>query len=533
MAIATNLPAAPEFGTTSLAADPEEFRTKMGSISRQSSMYFAGTILTTAAGYFFKIYVARKLGAEALGLYALGMTLVGFLGLFNSLGLPSAAARFVAEYSATGRYEVLGGFLRGSLGLLSACNVLLGAVVLIVGPWIAVRLYHAPGMIPYLWAFALIMLLGVLTTFLGQVMAGYQDVTRRTLVTHFIGSPVSIVCAVLLINFGFGLQGYLAAQVISAVIVLVLLALLVWKMTPAKSRFAGSAVRVEKEVVAFSTVAFGIAAVQFVLGQADKVVLGYYLDARQVGIYAVAMALVGFVPIALQSVNQIFSPMIAELHATGNKVLLQQLFSTLTKWIFVLTFPLGLTIVVFSGPLMGIFGKSFESGAAVLAVGAAGQLVNCAVGSVGFLLLMSGLQMQFIKIQAVSAALMIALTLVLVPRIGLIGAGIATAISVVLTNCWALASVRNRLGLFPYHSGHYKLAAPAIVSSMVVFGLARISIDMASRWQMAIAAMACAYFCFVGMVLLWSLDSYDRLFARMAWTKAGRMLAYLETATHV
>src|SRR5437773_2344642 len=255
MAIATNLPAAPEFGTTSLAADPEEFRTKMGSISRQSSMYFAGTILTTAAGYFFKVYVARKLGAEALGLYALGMTLVGFLGLFNSLGLPSAAARFVAEYSATGRYEVLGGFLRGSLGLLSACNVLLGAVVLIVGPWIAVRLYHAPGMIPYLWAFALIMLLGVLTTFLGQVMAGYQDVTRRTLVTHFIGSPVSIVCAVLLINFGFGLQGYLAAQVISAVVVLVLLALLVWKMTPAKSRFAGSAVRVEKEVVAFSTVA--------------------------------------------------------------------------------------------------------------------------------------------------------------------------------------------------------------------------------------------------------------------------------------
>ena len=78
MAIATNLPAAPQFGTISLAADPEEFRTKMGSISRQSSMYFAGTILTTAAGYFFKIYVARKLGAEALGLYALGMTLVGF-----------------------------------------------------------------------------------------------------------------------------------------------------------------------------------------------------------------------------------------------------------------------------------------------------------------------------------------------------------------------------------------------------------------------------------------------------------------------
>jgi len=531
MAIATNLPTPPGFAARSLAADPHEFRAKMGSISRQSSIYFAGTLLTAAAGYFFKIYMARKLGAEALGLYALGMTVVGFLGLFNSLGFPSAAARFVAEYSATKKYDLLGGFLRSSLALLSGCNVLLGAAVLIVGPWIATHFYHAPSLTPCLWAFALIMLLGVLTTFLGQVMAGFQDVTTRTLITHFIGSPATIVGAVFLINFGFGLQGYLAAQVASAFLVLILLAFSVWKMTPARARFAGSVVRVEREVVAFSTVAFGIAALEFVLSQADKVVLGYYLDARQVGIYAVAMALVGFVPIALQSVNQIFSPIIAELHAIGNKALLQQLFSTLTKWILVLTFPLALTIVVFAWPLMDIFGKGFESGAVVLAVGAVGQLFNCAVGSVGFLLLMSGLQMQSIKIQAVSATVMIVLTLILVPRIGLIGAGIATAVSVVVTNLWSLASVRSRLGLFPYHSGYIKLVAPAIVSSAIVFILARMSGGMVSRWPVAIVAMACACVSFVGMVLMWSLDSYDRLFARMVWGKAGRLLEQLEIKT--
>ena len=36
-----------------------------------------------------------------------------------------------------------------------------------------------------------------------------------------------------------------------------------------------------------------------------------------VGIYAVAATLVAFVPIVLQSVNQIFSPTIADLHARG------------------------------------------------------------------------------------------------------------------------------------------------------------------------------------------------------------------------
>src|SRR5438094_1870857 len=153
-----------------MVANGAEFRSRMGSISRQSFVYFAGTIFTAAAGYFFKIYLARTLGAEALGLYVLGMTIIGFVGVFNSLGLPMAAARFVAAYCARGEYSQLGRFLRGSLGLLSAVNVLLAGIVLLVGPWLALHFYHTPKLSTYLWAFAAIMLLGVLNMFLGQVM---------------------------------------------------------------------------------------------------------------------------------------------------------------------------------------------------------------------------------------------------------------------------------------------------------------------------------------------------------------------------
>src|SRR5712692_291395 len=119
MATAINIQAAQEIPPPQVVSlDGAEFHRRIGSISRQSAVYFAGTILTAAAGYFFKIYLARRLGAEALGLYALGMSIVGFLGLFDSVGLPSAAARFVAEYSTRGELARLGGFLRGGLALL-------------------------------------------------------------------------------------------------------------------------------------------------------------------------------------------------------------------------------------------------------------------------------------------------------------------------------------------------------------------------------------------------------------------------------
>jgi O-antigen/teichoic acid export membrane protein len=520
MATATNIPATQEITPVLVPArDGAEFHRRIGSISRQSAVYFAGTILTAAAGYLFKIYLARRLGAEALGLYALGMSIVGFLGLFNAVGLPTAAARFVAEYSARGEFARLGGFLRGGLALLSAGNLLLAVVVLAVGPWVAVHFYHAPALSSYFGAFALIMLFGVLTTFLGQVMAGYRDVARRTIITHFIGTPLNIVVAVILISLGFGLRGYMVAQVASAMLVLALLAVSVWRMTPVEARRGGALAPVERKVVTFSAVAFGIAGVDFALAQTDKIVLGHYLAPKQVGIYAVAMALVGFVPIALQSVNQIFSPIISGLHADGNRVLLQRLYRTLTKWVVILTIPLALTIAIFAKPLMGIFGAGFLPGAAVLAVGAVGQLINCAVGSVGFLLMMSGHQIEMIKIQAVNAALLIGLSFFLVPRMGMTGAAVASAITVATTNIWSLIAVRRKLGLFPYDGGYLKLAAPALVCGVVLLALNHAATGGHAAWRVAGLGLACGYASFMGTLAIFGLDGEDRQIARLVWAR--------------
>src|SRR5262252_4788652 len=159
--------------------EAQKFRTQMGQISRHSAVFFAGTMFTAAAGYLFKVYLARVLGAEALGVYALGMTIIGFLGVFNALGLPQAAVRFVAEYSATGQVKKLGTFLASGLTWLVIANAVLGSLVLLAGPWIGRHFYHTPSLGFYMPLFALIMFLGALTGFLGQVLAGYKDVARR------------------------------------------------------------------------------------------------------------------------------------------------------------------------------------------------------------------------------------------------------------------------------------------------------------------------------------------------------------------
>ena len=520
MSAATNLAPSPEITEApgSVPAPPAaEFRSRMGSIGRQSLIYFAGTILTAAAGYFFRIYLARTLGAEALGLYALGMSIIGFAGLLTAFGLPMAAARFVSEYASRREYARLGDFLRCSFATLLPANLMFGVALLAVGPWIAKHFYHAPALSAYFGPLALIMLFGAVNAFLGQIMAGYQDVGRRTLITHFVGTPANILFAVALISLGFGLRGYLVAQVASGFLVLILLTILVWKMTPSEARHSGGFGRMERAVASFSAAAFVLTAVQFVLSQADNIVLGLYLSPKQVGIYAVAMALVGFVPVALQAVNQIFSPTIAELYATEKYTLLQRLYSTVTRWIIALTLPLALTLIFISRPLMTIFGAVFEAGTTVLVIGTLGQLINCAVGSVGYLLLMSGHQKQMVRIQVVNAVLMIVLSFALVPRIGISGAAVAAAVSVAVTNLWGLIEVYRHLKFFPYDSSFLNLVAPTLVTSIALI-LVRTYWHGAALMFTA-AALIIAYAVFLATLMCFGVSEEDRRLARAAWDK--------------
>ena len=185
------------------------------------------------------------------------------------------------------------------------------------------------------------------------------------------------------------------------------------------------------------------------------------MNAREVGIYFLAATLTAFIPIVLQSVNQIFAPMIAELHARGNHELLRRLYQTLTKWVLGLTIPLAFTVMVFARPLMGIFSVEFASGWPVLIIGTAGQLVNCGVGSVGLLLLMSGQQARVIRVQMYVAAATVASNFLLIPVWGLVGAAIASAAANIMVNLLYLREVHKTLALLPSKRGYIFLIWPS------------------------------------------------------------------------
>jgi len=352
------------------------------------------------------------------------------------------------------------------------------------------------------------------------VLQGYKDVLRRTFITNFIGTPFMMLLSLILIASGLALWGYIFAQVVSAGIVLLLLLSMVWKLTPHAARsFAGPLVPLEREVFSFSIAAFGIGTLEFLLGQLDKILIGVYINAREVGIYAVASALVAFVPIALQSVNQIFSPTIADLYSRGERQLLGRLFQTLTKWVLLFTLPLATVLIVFAKPVVSMFGSAYVEGWPVLAIGVLGQLINCGTGSVGYLLLMSGNQARLVKVQGIVAVAMILINIILIPRWGIKGAAIGAAFAAVGTNLWSLREVWSALGFTPYNRGYLRIAPPVVAMVLATLFLRYFGNAFDFKVLRILGATVIAYLILAVTTLSIGLDSDDRVVTDAVWLR--------------
>jgi len=258
----------------------------------------------------------------------------------------------------------------------------------------------------------------------------------------------------------------------------------------------------------------GVGFLGFVMSQVDRVALGYYRGARDVGIYSVAAALVVYMPLAFNSVNQIFAPTIADLHTRGEHALLARLFQSLTKWIVGLTLPLALVIIIFARPLMRIFGHDFEVGWPILIIGAVGQLVNCGVGSVGNLLIMSGNERRLIKVQIAMAAFMTVGSVALVPLWGIYGAAVAAAMTTVGMNVLNLLEVRKALGISPYNRSYLHLLLPTAATLALTLVLKKWAFVFRHDWLAVGVALVLAYCVFPAVFyFIAGLDADDRLIA--------------------
>jgi len=194
----------------------------------------------------------------------------------------------------------------------------------------------------------------------------------------------------------------------------------------------------------------------------DLFVLTAYAPRAEIGVYSAALRSGQILVLFLTSVSLMFSPFVADLHARGERERLDRLFKALTRWTLAATLPVFLLLVVAPEEVLRLFGSDFSGGQTALLIVLAGQFVNVATGSVGFVLIMVGRTGWDLIVYAGSLALNLGLAFALAPEYGMEGAAIANAVTFALSKWARLVLVRRFVGIQPYDRHYSRLIAPSL-----------------------------------------------------------------------
>jgi len=182
--------------------------------------------------------------------------------------------------------------------------------------------------------------------------------------------------------------------------------------------------------------------------QADIIMIGWFMEPEDVGIYRVAVQGAALVAFGLQAVNAMVAPQFSRLYAQGDMKRLQHLVTSSARVILVATLPLSVAFILAGSTIVGrVFGMDYAAAHLPLAILTVGQLGLATLGLTGPLVSMTGFEKPVSVAMWISALANIILNGFLIPTFGLIGAASATAITVLGWHLFLFFLAKEKLGI--------------------------------------------------------------------------------------
>ncbi len=457
-------------------------------IIKGGSISFSGNIFGKSIRLILEIILTRVLGASVYGLYAIGINLMEITTGFSTFGFHNSIVRFGSVFKSNGDNENLKGTFLISVLFPFIISIIISILMYFFSDIIAINIFKKPELIIVIrmLSFALPFYAFLfLSANAARVFLRMDYAANLEFVIHPL---LTLIIVVFLFLIGFKLEGILLAFSISSVVSAFLGFYILIKLYPdliskLRPRFPF------KKIFTYSSTVFvsGFSST-LLLSKADRIMLGIMDISRNVGIYNAGVTTAHQMSIFLISFNAIFSPIIAAFFNKGKIKQLGELFKTVTRWIFTFSFPIFLIFVLFSKDIMGLFGSEFKAGGNVLIILGAGTLIDVSVGSVGFMLNMTGKErVEFMNI-LIFGTINIALNLILIPRLSYLGAAVATAISIGLLNISRLLEVHHFYKVHPYNKSFLKPLFSGLITYVAIYIL-KTSIHVKGLWWLGITLL--------------------------------------------
>ena len=404
----------------------------------------ASKLTTAGIGFGVTILIARRFGATGSGVWVLGTTILMIAASISVCGLDYSTTRAIAVYRSAERWGAARGWAWTSMGI-----ILTTGLVTSVGVWSGAGLIgrafnEGAEFIGVLG----ILSLGIITTAILRLVGGLlRGLSRFALAEMMEGALVPATLAVCAFTVGLHSLAQVAKIFVGASAVASLLGFGVWLVLLGQ-RGRPAELPPVRQTLTQSLPLAGTVLATLATPWIMTLFLARFSNSADVGVFRVGLQFSLLLSFLLTAVETGMSPQIAALHSQGKLKDLLGATRQMTAILVVLGGIPSLILIVFAPQFLSILGPEFPQGATAMRILLAGQVLKLLSGPVGSYLVMTGLGRMSLINAINSAIVVLVLSALLIPILGIEGAAIAGAMSTVVRYVTATVVLWRVHGIF-------------------------------------------------------------------------------------
>ncbi len=448
-----------------------------------------------------KKVLTSHLSPADFGTYSLALTVISITGAVATLGLNEGVPRYIAFFRGRREEQKLHELIVSAMLM----GLIAGLLSILVSPSLFQSLagnsFDAQGKI--LSVVKILVFAVPFTILLNLTVAIYRGFDRTNVNMYFynIIRPISLLgFASAAVFVGVSLKGVVFADLLSMVFTFGIMSIYFIKKPPIKQaakqerkiQFSDTT----RQLIRYSFPLLITATLLNLMSWIDTIMLGYFKSAEVVGIYNAVYPLVGFLSLVIASMGYVYVPVTSRLWGQNNTAPLGSIYAVMTKWCFLLTFPLFALIFVYPEYFITkLYGAQYVSGATSLRILALGFIANSYFGFNYHTLLASGDSDFLMKCSVASAGINAVINFMLIPEYGMVGAAIGTAVSYASIEVSMTLRAWRKQHMHPFTSMYRRLTLIVIFVIGSMLAAKNVHLLTGSTWEYA--AFIVGYFLIV------------------------------------
>ena len=513
-----------ELATVSQPADTPEQATAADSIltaAKGGGITFVGTLVEYIGRFGLGFLLARLMGDEQYGLYSLTGSAVYLMIGLAPLGLGTGLLHFIPIFGNREDRESLQRTLQIGFALPLIISLLIGAAFLVFADSLALTVFHEPRLALLLRIAAISVPCGTVASVAVSATQGFKQMKYKVIAQDILLTVLKLVLTALLAITGLSAVKAMTAYSVAMVASCLALLYFLRRITPIKPSLQWDLPHTRK-MLGFALPVY-IAELLTIFGPDIRtLLLGSLNTIRAVGVFTVASRINMVGAAFLNSISTMSMPIVSELHASKERAKLKHFYQTMTKWTFMVNLPVFLVILLFARPLLLLFGESYVSGSTGLVILACSNLVSAATGICGVMVIMTDNVWLNTTNSVIRLVSTLALSLWLIPTGGVVGAAVATAVSLSLVNLLVTIEVFALFRFLPYNRSFVKPIIAGLLSALATYATIHGAFKSESLGSAALGITVCLAV-YVGAILLLGLSVEDRMVLGRLYHRLSRV----------